>query len=60
MIDIDQRYDEAVEYIHSFEKFGWVLGLDRIRKLMELLGTPQNDMKFIHVRGTNGKGTTRI
>lgn len=52
------NYNEAVEYIHSLLKFGIKPGLERINALLNELGNPQNDMKFIHVAGTNGKGTT--
>lgn len=51
-------YKEALDYIHNTNKFGVVLGLDNITKLLDLLGNPQKDMKFIHVAGTNGKGST--
>lgn len=51
-------YNESVNYIHSFLKFGVKLGLDRMEKLLSALGNPQNGMKFLHVAGTNGKGTT--
>ncbi len=50
--------NQAIDYIHSFEKFGIKPGLERISALCELLGNPQNDLKFIHVAGTNGKGST--
>lgn len=49
---------QAIEYIHSLEKFGIKPGLERIRALCELLGNPQNGLKIIHVAGTNGKGST--
>lgn len=49
---------EAIEYIHSRLTFGSVLGLERISALCEKLGNPQNDMRFVHVAGTNGKGST--
>ncbi len=52
------NYEEAIEYIHSTYKFGSKLGLDRIKRLMDLLGNPQNSYKTIHVAGTNGKGST--
>ncbi len=45
------------ERISEFSKFGSVLGLERIKKLLSLLGDPQNDLKVIHVAGTNGKGS---
>jgi len=47
----------AIEKIEKFEKFGSVLGLERIRKLMELLGNPEKKLKIIHIAGTNGKGS---
>ncbi|MCR5522310.1 MAG: bifunctional folylpolyglutamate synthase/dihydrofolate synthase [Clostridia bacterium] len=51
-------YKQAVDYIHSLEKFGIKPGLDRIRTLCEALGNPQDDLRFIHIAGTNGKGST--
>ncbi|MFH5834695.1 bifunctional folylpolyglutamate synthase/dihydrofolate synthase [Proteiniclasticum sp. C24MP] len=51
-------YQEALKYIRSTQKFGSVLGLERIGKLLELLGNPQRRLKFVHVAGTNGKGST--
>lgn len=51
-------YQEALKYIKSTKKFGSILGLERIGKLMELLGNPQKRLKFVHVAGTNGKGST--
>lgn len=49
---------QAIEYIHSLEKFGIKPGLERIKALCELLGNPQDRLKVIHVAGTNGKGST--
>ena len=51
-------YNEAVNYIHSFLKFGVKPGLERISLLLNELGNPQNNLKFLHVAGTNGKGST--
>lgn len=51
-------YESAVEYIHSLLKFGMNLGLERVSALLDMLGNPQNDLRFVHVAGTNGKGTT--
>lgn len=48
----------SLEKIHSLDKFGSRPGLDRIKRLLELLGNPQDDLKFVHVAGTNGKGST--
>lgn len=52
------NYNEALQFIHESHKFGIRLGLDNIKKLLELLGNPQNNLKIIHVAGTNGKGST--
>lgn len=49
---------KAEEKIHEFERFGNVLGLERMNKILELLGNPHEDLKIIHVAGTNGKGST--
>ena len=47
----------AVDKFHEFDRFGSVLGLERVSELLKRLGDPHNDMKFIHVAGTNGKGS---
>lgn len=51
-------YSEALEYIHSVVWKGSRPGLSRITELLSLLGNPQNDLRFIHIAGTNGKGST--
>ena len=48
---------EAIKKIQQFERYGSKLGLERIEKLMELLGNPEKELKFIHIGGTNGKGS---
>lgn len=52
------NYEEALNYINDMEKFGSRPGLREITKLMDLLDNPQKGLKFIHVGGTNGKGST--
>lgn len=52
------NYNEALKYIHGSHKFGVRLGLDNIKKLLELLDNPQDKLKIIHIAGTNGKGST--
>lgn len=52
------NYQEAVEYFHSLLAFGIKPGLTRIGALLTELGNPQNDLRFVHVAGTNGKGST--
>lgn len=51
------NYEETIEKIHSFQRFGSRLGLERMELLMDILGNPQDDLKVIHVGGTNGKGS---
>ena len=50
-------YKEALDYISSVERFGSRPGLSRIGELLERLGSPHKDMKFVHIAGTNGKGS---
>lgn len=52
------NYKEAMNYITNVGNFGSNYGLERTFRLLELLGDPQNELKFIHVAGTNGKGST--
>lgn len=52
------NYEQALSYIHSLLVFGSQPGLERITELLECLGNPQDNLKFIHVAGTNGKGST--
>lgn len=49
---------EAIAYIHNTYQFGSKLGLHNITKLMGYMGDPQDTLKYIHVAGTNGKGST--
>ena len=49
--------DNAIEKIESFQRFGSILGLERISNLLKELGNPEKDLKCIHVAGTNGKGS---
>lgn len=51
------NYCDAKKFIDSKLKFGSKLGLERIKKLMDLLGNPQEKIRFVHVAGTNGKGS---
>ena len=51
------KYREALEYLESFQRFGIRLGLRNIRRLLKLLGNPQERLRVIHIGGTNGKGS---
>ncbi len=50
-------YDEALEYIHGISWTFCKPGLERIEELCEKLGHPERKLKFVHVAGTNGKGS---
>lgn len=52
--------EEAVSYIHSQKRFGPKPGLDRVRKLLSLVGDPHQKLRFVHIAGTNGKGSTTM
>ncbi len=49
---------EAIEYIHSVCWKGSVMGLERTQTLLERMGNPEKKLKFVHIAGTNGKGST--
>ena len=51
-------YPEAIRYLYSLRWFGAKFGLANTFKLAALAGNPQNQLRFIHVAGTNGKGST--
>lgn len=51
-------YSEALENIHSLLSFGSRPGLDRVSELLRRMGNPQDKLRYIHVAGTNGKGST--
>ena len=52
------NYDEAMQYIHAVQWAGHKPGLSRTRTLLAALGDPHRQLKFVHVAGTNGKGST--
>lgn len=51
------NYLECIDYMEKMSKFGTVLGLDTIKTLLNRLDNPQKGLKFVHVAGTNGKGS---
>ena len=50
-------YQECRAYIDDSVKYGSVLGLDNMREMLERLGNPQEELPYVHVAGTNGKGS---
>ena len=51
-------YPAAIQFLYGLQLFGTHFGLERTFKLSELAGNPQEKLRFIHVAGTNGKGST--
>jgi bifunctional protein folC len=54
---MDKTYNNAIDLLTSQGKFYINLGLERISAVLDLLGNPQDNLKCIHVAGTNGKGS---
>lgn len=50
--------DKCIEYIHSLSKFGKKAGLANTEYMLQRLGNPHKKLRFVHVAGTNGKGST--
>ncbi len=50
-------YKEAIDYIKNIERAGSDFGIERMRELLILLGEPDRELRFIHIAGTNGKGS---
>ena len=50
--------NEAIEYIHSVFWKGSIPGLERTITLLQKMGNPQDQLKYVHIAGTNGKGST--
>ncbi len=51
-------YEQVLEGIHGLLRFGMKPGLERISRLLARMGNPQEKLQFVHVAGTNGKGST--
>lgn len=52
------NYRETKEYVEEINQYGSVFGLDNIQRLLTYLHNPQDELQFIHIAGTNGKGST--
>ena len=50
-------FKESIDWLYSFKQYGSKLGLEHISFLMKQLKSPQNNIKIVHVTGTNGKGS---
>jgi dihydrofolate synthase / folylpolyglutamate synthase len=51
------NYSDALAWLYSTQQFGIKLGLENTHRLLEALGHPESDSRFLHVAGTNGKGS---
>lgn len=50
-------YEEALDFLNSRISLGWKLGLDSMQRMLAELGNPQHKCRFVHIAGTNGKGS---
>ncbi len=57
-MDREKRYRETLDWIHNLGRFGIRPGLERVTALLAHLGKPHHQLRFVHVGGTNGKGST--
>ena len=57
-MDKEQLYMKALEWIHGLGRFGIRPGLERITVMLEMLDNPHHRVRFVHIGGTNGKGST--
>ncbi|WP_283575138.1 bifunctional folylpolyglutamate synthase/dihydrofolate synthase [Limosilactobacillus pulli] len=53
-----QNYDDALAFIHGRTKFKKIPTLKRMRRFLQELGNPQENLDYLHITGTNGKGST--
>ncbi len=51
------NYPETINYLFGIRLFGQKLGLETMRELLRQLGNPERNLRFIHIAGTNGKGS---
>lgn len=57
-LEHEMTYAEAIQFLYDLQLFGVKLGLENTRRLAGFVGNPQDRLRFIHVAGTNGKGST--
>ncbi len=58
MMNSNQHYSESLEWIHSLSRFGSKPGLQRMEAMLDMLGNPHRTVDYVHIAGTNGKGST--
>ena len=57
-METEKRYEEALKWIHGLGRFGIKPGLERMKAMLEKLGNPHQAIPYVHIGGTNGKGST--
>jgi dihydrofolate synthase/folylpolyglutamate synthase len=57
MSDVSTQFDEALGYLYSLQKYGIKFGLSKTSNLLQGLGNPETHGRFVHIGGTNGKGS---
>jgi dihydrofolate synthase/folylpolyglutamate synthase len=57
-LDNNNAYEESVNYLYGLQKFGIKFGLSKTENLLEAFGNPHEGQRYIHIAGTNGKGST--
>src|SRR5438445_11449231 len=58
MFSAGMNYHKAIQFLYDLRFFGAKFGLENTLKLAALAGNPHQQLRFIHVAGTNGKGST--
>lgn len=58
MVELEERYTNTLEYIEALGSSKSVLGLERIREVLNVFDNPQDKLNVVHIAGTNGKGST--
>ncbi len=51
------NYSQTICYVYNLERLGWIFGLGRIKLALKKLGRPQDSLRYIHMAGSNGKGS---
>lgn len=54
------NYSQAVEWVHHLPRIAGHCGVENTGRLLEKLGHPEKNLRFVHVAGTNGKGSTTV
>ncbi len=57
MQETDSRYQQELDFLYNLQKYGIKFGLSQTANLLQGLGNPHHGRKFIHIAGTNGKGS---